>query len=396
MKVAILHRYFWPESISAFPLIYGDIAQLHIERGDDVTVYAGADQDYSAAYRDRFGDQITVKGFTSTQDRELSTVRRAMNALRLVLLAFRVLAFGPKPDVMYVATYPPFLAPIVILLGRVFSRKTRFIFYMQDLLVYRMPGRPLKWLYATSLAFAISRTALSVIISESMRDEVLSYFSAAQRPKVAPRIAVMRNYSVDFETAEEAAQSADVAAKVDIIYAGSHGKGQNLSAFLEALGLIQGAQPSVVFYGSGTEKDTLRAQAERLKLNVVFHDPVSRDEVRQRIKEARFGLVGAMPDLMKYAFPSKLATYNSVGVQGMVMCAAAEREAIWIKENGLGIAIDPNAPEVMAKDIARALAQTDAPDRQTLIQSAHDVFSKENYLAKFSALLDDLDGPKSR
>lgn len=386
MKVAILHRYFWPESISVLPLIYGDIAQLHSERGDDVTVHTGADRDYSADYVARFGDRIRVTAFRSAQDRELAIHKRILNALRLLLIALRVLTQRDKPEVLYIATYPPFLGPMVVLMGRLFARETRFIFYAQDLLLYRMPGRLLKWMYRKTLTFTIRHSALCITISESMRDEVLSYFLPGETPDMARKIAVMRNYSVDLEDPAEAEQHIEKA--VDIIYAGNHGEAQNLSAFLEALGHLGGAQPRVAFYGSGTEKDGLRAQADRLGLNIQFHDPVSRDAVRQRIKEARFGLVGAKPDLMKYAFPSKLATYNSVGVRGMVMSDPDEREAIWIRDNGLGFAINPHSPQAMSVDIAAALAQPDGTTSHDLIATAHKVFSKESYLAEVEKLLD--------
>lgn len=46
-SVLIIHRYFWPENISETPYLLKTIAEMHIARGDKVSIATGISEDFT-------------------------------------------------------------------------------------------------------------------------------------------------------------------------------------------------------------------------------------------------------------------------------------------------------------------------------------------------------------
>lgn len=385
MSVAILNRYFWPESLSTMPLIYGDIAQYHIDLGHKVIICTGCSQDYSKYYESRYQKNLTAYTFISPADRDGSLFRRILNMIKLIAKSSKIIFSRTEGELTYLETNPPFFAMLVMLFGRITMRDRKFIFYIQDNHIYRMPNNFFKWFYKTSLKISIMLSDKSIVISGSMQEELMSYFKdSSSRLDASKKLYILRNYSVDFE--KEACQNSEKS--IDIIYAGNHGEAQKLDLFLSALKIIDDPNLKIHFYGSGLEKKNLIAFADQSKLKICFEDTLPRHEVNNKIKNARFGLVGANHDLMKYAFPSKLANYNILGVPGIVMCDPESLEARFIEDNKLGIVVSATSPHEIAKKVAEYLKQ-DQLSYELVKRNAENIFSKEQYFKKFIAVLGD-------
>lgn len=374
MRVLIVHRYFWPEQVTVMADMLRMIAELHLARGDTVRVVAGESGDFGAARRTALpGAEIAA--FRAPIDREGGMARRLLTSLRLARHALGHARDG-RWDVVYAVSYPPGLAALIALAGRA----RHLVFYLQDNFAWRLPG-PLRAPYRGMMRFTLRRAARTITLTGDMRSELLGWFRDPR--EVAPRILVMQNVVPGLGARLEAGPEVR-----DIVYAGNHGPAQNLGHFLDALRRMDRV-PRVAFYGSGAEREALVRRAEGLP-GVSFHDTVPREAARAEIARSRLGLVGARPDLLRHAFPSKLLAYAAEGTPSLLMCPEGSEAARWLAETGLGMPLDPADPGRAAAGIAAALA---APaDRDAIAARARAEFGAERWLAAIGAMLDGLDG----
>ena len=372
-----------------------DLVDLHHDRGDTVRVVTGTSKDFSADYKREFPDHFEVAAFRADLDRNGGIPRRILISVRLLICCLYHVLFGKKWDLLYTLSYPPLLAWFLIAFGHWSRRVKRSVFYLEDNHVYRVPAGPMRWVYRTVLKSTIAKATCTITLSKEMSDELVSYFPAHRQAEIAAKIALVPNFSPDIGLVDEVFDTFDH----DIIYAGNHGKGQNLPTFLEMLAHPElDPKPKVSFFGSGQVKADLVARTRELGLDsfVTFHDPVSRAEAQREMARARFGLVGAIPGLLRFAFPSKLAGYNIVGTPGIVMCDVNGGTAESLRENGFGFAIDPEDVAAGARALREALAQSDDPSVRLATKARGlDVYGKATYLVKMNALLDDLEAGRS-
>jgi glycosyltransferase involved in cell wall biosynthesis len=228
-----------------------------------------------------------------------------------------------------------------------------------------------------------------ITLSGDMRDELERLLPEAERG--GTKVRVLPNFA-DVTAVET--DELGLPKLRDIIYAGSHGPGQNLGLFLEAIAAIPAERrPQVDFFGDGSEKHRLRSRSADLGLDpwVRFHPPVPRDAIERETARARFGLVGAMPDLFRYAFPSKLAAYCSAGIPALVMCDRDSRLAAWLENEGLGHAIGARDAATIAEALTGILAASAAqPEPEAIRAAAGRLFSQAEWLRGIDALLDEL------
>ena len=379
MKILIIHRYFWPESMSTLPVMLKDIVYLHLQRNDKVSVITGAREEHKEQWNSEFGDSIDIKAFYADIDRNVSYIQRTINLVRLYFLSFGKI-IADKPEVVYTVSYPPLLSSLLAFTLRLISRKSKQVFYVQDILSYRISNSIVRALYERMFKYSCKRSFRTITLSGEMRSEVLRIVgtTAENNKDYDDKIAVIPNFSPDlYTTVLERVEK-----RYDVVYAGNHGEAQNLGHFLRTLAVVQKKKSvKVVFYGEGTSKTDLMQLAEEVGAVVEFNESVSRLEVSRKMMEAKLGLVGAVPDLMRYAFPSKLAAYNSAGVAGLVMCESDSETADWLTENGIGVPIDSTDMNKAAEQIERAI---DLHFDPVAVRSAAErLYSLDGYIALF-------------
>ncbi|PZT91816.1 MAG: hypothetical protein DI637_01415 [Citromicrobium sp.] len=378
-RILIIHRYFWPENISQTPFQLKDIAWLHLGRGDHVTVVTGTSDDFTAEWSAEFGGKVQFRHFVADNDRGQSAFRRMINAFRLGKLAL-VEIVRNRFDLMYVLSYPPLFATIMIFFNRLFGAADQTIFYVQDMFSYRISNKAAKTIYERLTGWTVRASTTTITLSEAMHGQ-LRDFSPRHADK--GRVTVIPN---TFPPSELPEYSADTPT-ADVIYAGAHGKAQNLTHFVKALALVPVAKrPTAVFFGEGSEKSTLMSLAEELELTnwLQFHDGISRDEIAKEIRMARFGLVGAVPELMKYAFPSKMATYLSLGTSVLMMCQTDGPDWQWLLESGNGLPLDPSDINVAASQLGE-IRNAKIAAKRVIVKNAQKDFGLPSYLNRMSS-----------
>ena len=76
--------------------------------------------------------------------------------------------------------------------------------------------------------------------------------------------------------------------------------------------------------GDGVERFRLEKLSKELKTNIKFINYVSYEDSKKIIETADLGLVSLMPNMYKYAYPSKTMVYLE---QGIPILALIEKES---------------------------------------------------------------------
>ncbi len=379
MKVLIVHRYVWPETVSVLPLMFSDIIDWHQNSGDSVDVITGSVKSFREEREQRFGEYVITESFISPPDRELSKAARSINFAKLLFGALKKIKSEERYSIIYLVSYPPLFALVLMTLTKLMGKSTKYVFYLQDNMEYRVPTMVLKRAYRWAQYKTISESWKTLTISPSMK----SHLVAGNKDLIFDnKISVIPNYAMELEYNVGAVDK-----QYDIIFTGGIGLAQNLLFFLNAISRAKLHHLKIAFFGSGTMKQKVMQEAASLGLNVVFHAPIGREEVSAEIAKAKYGLVGAKDDLMKYAFPSKLASYCAVGTPGIVMCCDSEPMGNWIKDNGLGVLISPTSVEEAAVQLLEIFSSDQGHRYIDLRTKAKTVFGKAKYLEKFAGIV---------
>ena len=330
MYILVVHRYYWPDQ-TACAAIMRTIAQHLSAVGNTVEVLS-AHPSYRINLENEMHshfkapDNIEVKRLCLPYELG-QPIRRVLNAL---YLGFWILlrAFTRRYDVIISTSIPP-------VLGGFFSAfaakiiNARFIYYCMDMhpeigrvsgdfsnpvlfgLLQRIDdwscrqARPLLVHSADMLNTLRSRPRGSECIIEIMNNFVIP----ADRES---------NESTDFELGVESN-------KLTVIYAGNIGRFQGLEAIVDAMGLVVDRKDIALFVmGDGIARADLTERARYNKSNIQFIDYQPVDVAKKAIQQADIGLVALIPEIYKYAYPSKTMAYLE---QGKPIIAAVEPES---------------------------------------------------------------------
>ena len=385
MNVVVLFRYFWPESrVSEEPHMLREIVHRHVVRGDTVDVICGAADDCREAWAREFPERVRISSFRAPVDRNGPLSGRVLNSARLLLRGLGALLWPGRIDLLYLFTYPPGFAGAVIAFCRVFRRRTRILFSFQDNLEYRIGNPLIRACYRAYNRFCISHATVTTVLSEEMREHLLESVPLRSRAKVGARIEVVNNFYAE----KIDSQRATADKTYDILYAGNHGPGQNLAFFIEAVSRCRPhVPPRIVFYGGGTEKEALQTLARERRARIEFRDPVDRQTIATEMQAARYGLVAMLPELPKYAFPSKIIAYTCNGTKALLMCDPAGHLGRWVVAERLGDVLDVTDVDRAAKGLEALLAATDDSDPRETATRAATLFGKDVFLLRIEAIL---------
>lgn len=125
--------------------------------------------------------------------------------------------------------------------------------------------------------------------------------------------------------------------KFVISYIGTHGMAHGLDFVLRTAARVSDDCIRFLLVGDGAEKARLVEQARRLKLgNVVFHDPVPKQDVARFLSISDAALVNLKrSDTFKTVIPSKIFEAASMGVPILLGVAGQAREIIEAHDAGL-------------------------------------------------------------
>ena len=150
----------------------------------------------------------------------------------------------------------------------------------------------------------------------------------------------------------------------------------------------------LVLMGEGAvKKDLMRQVASApggVRDRVVFVPHGTLAEARLLIRDADYGVVSLTPGVIKFAYPSKCATYLSEGTPVLALVEPDSELAMDVKQRGFGVAVDPREPGSIRT--AMVELRHDPNTQQLRSRRAREVwatdFSQSVLLERWVALLD--------
>lgn len=316
---------------------------------------------------------------------------RIVNALRLGAGIFWRAVVRKRYDVIMVSTSPPILGGWFAALA---ARLTgaRFIYHCMDIHpeIGRISGE-----FRNPKVFSLLRRLDRWTCAQAQPVVVLSKDMAAsliaRKPEEPSETLIINNFSLPSETLVSSEFPFPWPEEgFTLVFAGNIGRFQGLDVLIDAMTRLRSRRDiRLLMMGEGTEKDRLSQRAEDAEANVSFvgHQPI--EVAKAAMSRASAGFISLVPELYRYAYPSKTMTYLEQGCPVLVAVEMDSCLARDVVESGSGIAV-PNGDVDALVDAISTLA--DEPERlgsmrRRAIEFSAKTFAIDSILYRWSSLL---------
>ena len=363
MRILAIHRYFWPDT-PPYASLLRSIGQRWAADGHNVEVLT-AQPSYTSS--PGVGPRPSREWLNDLDVTRVHVVpeggRVPGQLLNLIVfpaqVAWKILT-GPRRDMIMCSTAPQ------VTLGFAVSaaarlRGSRFVYHCMDLHpeIGRLSGE-----FANPVAFKVlsimdritmSRADTIIVLSQDMKAAVL-----ARDPSLASKIEVINNFALP----DDAAPAPSPLGPADpgtlrVVFTGNIGRFQGLETAVDAMrDLSLGTPVELVFMGEGKAKESLVVAARDIEgkddRTITFLPHGSAAEAKALMRTADLGLVSLVPEVIKYAYPSKTATYAVEGLPLLVACDEDSELARTVREQGLGLSVQTGSTNAMVQGIESA------------------------------------------
>lgn len=336
MRIVIVNRYFWPETV-----LVNDISRWLAADGHEVVVLTGQpDYNPEAGFPDQprreMRDGVEIRRIALFRDKGRGLARNLNSVLFILLAAFNVL-FSRRVDAVWSSTIPPIFQALAL---RIVSRLrgAAFVYYPQDIypeiataMAMMKPGR-LQKVLARVDTWTLDRADAVVTLSDDM--------AAVIRVRGAnpPLMKVIRSFSPD--EAERPPARPPAAGPKRFVFAGNLGRFQNLDALVEAFLAVDPQVAVLDFLGDGREKANLVAMVEKSGArHIRFHDYLPSRDAFDFVAGCDVGVISLSPEIYKYAFPAKTYTYLGAGLPVLALVERESELAALVEKRGIGLAV---------------------------------------------------------
>jgi colanic acid biosynthesis glycosyl transferase WcaI len=337
MRIAIVNRYFWPESV-----LVNDISRWLAESGHDIEVLTGQ-PDYNPEVN--FSQHTGNETWNGVYIRRISPVRSAgrgvmrnLGSLLYVVQCSLIILFGKKWDVVWLTSIPPIVQPLLI---RVVTavRGTKLVYFPQDIYPEIAVSSDLlsegflSRLLCAVDSWVIRHSDRVVTISHDMADYLKSRCNLDKAP------VVIRSFS-PVQKPRPPMQSETPDRPLRFVFAGNIGRFQNLDALVEAFAKVNSNDAVLEFLGNGRERSRLeKLVRDRGITSIRFHDFLPVEQAFGFVAHCHIGVISLRPGIFRYAFPAKTYTYIGAGLPLLVFVETASELSRIVRERGIGVAV---------------------------------------------------------
>lgn len=284
---------------------------------------------------------------------ELKECPNLFNSKALTYLSYSIFCFFHilktffrKPNICFIVpTTPPFILPFILSMAKILTfGKLKWIYHVQDIHPeISFVGKRKTFIYELLKqldTYFINNANLVITLSNEMRDAI----SERTNVKGIP-IEVVNNFVEKFEFIDATFDfiTKDKAeGKTIFIFSGNVGKFQRVAEVTKFF--LNADDFNGVFYilGDGEETPTIQA---------ILDEHINKDRVkllgRKPFMEANaissqcdYGIVSLNPEITKYAYPSKLATYVSMGLKVLAFVDSKSQISTEILEYNIGYVLN--------------------------------------------------------
>lgn len=397
MRVTIVSCVYPPEPpVSA--RTSSELAQALAARGHEVRVvcpFPSRPAGVVASGFERRWKNRTVEGSVlverrwSTLSRTSTLASRFVENLTFGLTSAIALLRGPRPDVVYLNTWPLFAALLAVLAIRV--RRLPFVLSVQDLypeslFVQKRAGARVAIAMLKGLDAWIARRAAGVIaISKGFAQIYVQDRRVAQdRVRLVPNW-IESSLAPDPEGGRAIRRRLGIGNDVRLlVFGGNVGVAANVEQLIETMRHL-GDRYVLLIAGTGTRVGACRALAEKLvRGRVVFLDPWPSDETASVLSAADLLVLPTLGEQSVVSVPSKLLTYLLMNKPVLALAREQSETARVLRESGSGRTLETNDPHRIAAAVEAMAEEPMDGGRRYALEN----FSRERCLPQLVELLE--------
>lgn len=394
LSVLAIHRYYAPDT-PPYAAMLKAIAEQWVNDGHSVDVLSS-----QPSYKPELANvrQPRSEDIAGVHVRRLNlpseagrSFIRIINALRLGLGVLWQAVFCKRYDIIMVSTSPPVLAGWFAALAAKLTR-ARFVYHCMDIHpeIGRVSGEfRNRYVYRALSAldaWSCKRADPVVVLSNDM-----ALTLAQRKPKTRLNSKVINNFSLpSSQTLTGDLPFVWPEEQFVLLFAGNIGRFQGLDTLMSAIeSLKEEGFFRLVMMGDGVEKARFQQMAEERGLPVTFVGHQSVEVAKCAMNKAQAGFVSLVPELYKFAYPSKTMTYLE---QGCPVIVSAEVDSCLAKDityNGAGVVVANQDAEALAVAIRQLASDESALSQMSRAAEAlaHSAFDQRKLLEQWSLLL---------
>ncbi len=400
MKVLAIYRHYWPDTAPYSRVLHEVLEHLSAD-GHATTVFTSQpsynDIQKSKQPKLELLNEVSVIRVALLAEKKVQRLRRVLNFIYFLLRAIvHAVIYRRRYEVVVANTHPPVLMGLTL---RVIRRLTglRTIYHIQDMHPEcAIIGGELQpgWLANQLRTIEIRNCAQAdkiIVLSGDMLD------SLARRGVSTLRATILNNPPQTVATIDSEVSSLlpTCAGKTRFLFAGNLGKFQGLDQLVSAMHCLGHESPaSLIFMGEGAAKQSLIERSGQLLNQTIFFVPNQSPEIAQAAMESvDFGIVSLLPDIYRYAFPSKFMTYLAVGCPVFAVVERESELAMTLEQHEMGYVTDEMSPMGIAASLLDACSQKErwsGPRRQRLIEDCEKLYGKSRMKREWSKIMDEL------
>lgn len=308
------------------------------------------------------GQDVHVCAIAPLTSHASSLLRKGLEAVRFAVYAF-VALWKLRPAAVYVATNPPILVPFLCMLYCKWA-SARLVYHVQDIHpeITNIVAPMHPWLFRILKMLecnVLTNASEIVTINAIMRDEIL------QRSLPLAAIHVLENPALDVDTR-------GVQRSKGFIYCGNAGRLQRIPVLLEALRkyYVAGGKLPFFYVGGGYYKSAFESLSLEFP-HIRCLGEMAADAAARAIAACDWAVLPLEDSVMKFAFPSKSATYVLAGARILAISSPGTALATWVEQNGYGLNA---APESSA--VAKAMMEIEQAEGGVLRHSHADLLER--------------------
>ena len=366
LKLLYFHQHFSTPQGSAGTRSY-EMARAAIRVGHQITMVCGSygvgktglDCPFKYGKRSGFVDGIKVIEFELSYSNRDSFLKRTW---LFICFAFRstLIAMTHNYDVVF-ATSTPLTAGVPGIFARWLRRK-KFVFEVRDLWpelpkAMGVISNPIILTMMSLLEWVSYKSAHRLVgLSPGICAGIISRGISKSQVSLVPNGCDLEIFDNDSISRAEMPEISDQ--DFLAVFTGTHGQANGLDAVLDAASKLKEfgeEEIKILLIGAGKLKTDLqyRAKSECLD-NVVFKNPVPKDELAKILRRADLGMqiLANVPAFYYGTSPNKFFDYLSAGLP--VLNNYPGWLAELILKHKCGYAIEPNNPELFARTLIDA------------------------------------------
>lgn len=393
LRILAVHRYYWPDTPPYASMLRRIVGRWQ-QDGHQVEILSSqpsykADLENQSRPQVETIDGIRVERLTLPTEAGRPLVR-IVNAFRLGM-AVLWRAFRRHYDVIMISTAPPVLGGLAAALAARLI-KARFIYHCMDIQpeVGRVSGE-----FSHSLVYTLlrrldgwsCRQADPVVVLSRDMEKTLNERSRGQDYIIK----VLNNFSLPADDSDaDDLPFTPAEDRLTILFAGNLGRFQGLETLVEVMGRLKDRDDiECIMMGEGVAKAELQNKARQLKARVRFvgHQPATTAKAVMHLVDA--GFVGLIPDIYRFAYPSKTMTYLEQGCPVIVAVEPESELARDVLECGYGFNVPVQDSSALADLLVRLAEDRSWQSKMKMNakKKAEASYSEAVVLNEWSALL---------